>query len=298
MPWNGMNNRLPDFGFPEKLLRNAVNVDIDQGGFVHRRDGYNKVIDGAMMHSGWTGKFNSFVVRSGVLNRVTPGPVLTPIYSGISAPVTYEEIGEYVYLSDGYVSLKVAGNTISHWGDTISLADDQGIAALPHGRIVRHFRGRLYSVSGRFAFYTEPFAYDWYRPATNWIALPAEITIFEPVESGIWIVADKTYFYAGAGPSSFAPRDVSDAKATFGTAKRLPGRGVAWYSERGVVIAGEGELKEAHRKDVATHTAENGVGFVLERDGLYQYGASLKSPQMPTLAASSWSEMEIERKGA
>jgi hypothetical protein len=296
-PWpRGINNRQDQYALPDGSVFDAVNVNLDASGYAHRRYGYSKAINGVMAHSGWSGIGNAFYVTAGVLNRINADLSLTPIYSGISDRVSYCEIGDTVYLSDGHISLSVTGNTASTWGAGAAYADDRTITAPPPGRIVRHYRGRIYIASGQFIHYTEPMAYEWYRGGANFIPFPEPVTIMEPVDGGLWVVADKTYFLSGATPESFTVSVKGDFGAAFGTEVTVVGGfgpdkldGVIWHSDRGAVLGtNQGQLIELQTSNASTHTAESGIGFLREHDGMRQYIVSLNEPKAPALATTGW----------
>lgn len=296
-PWPiGIDNRQDASLLPKDAVSDAINVDFDTQGFAHRRAGYTKAAPGVMLHSGWDGAQGAFIVNAGDLCRVSSSLVMTPIYRGIAGPVTYCEIGGTVYASDGYVGLAIRNGVATRWSEDPQPPDDDTLDVLPPCSILRYYRGRMYSVSGQFVHYTEPPSYAHTRPATNWFAMTADITVFEPVKNGIWVVSDQTRFLSGAGPGQFNVVEAHAATAAAGTACTLvkgfgPEKtdGVIWYSDVGPVLGTDsGQLVELTSKHVTPHVATSGVGVVREIDGQRHFIASLYSPEVPAAGVRSW----------
>lgn len=299
-PWPlGINNRQDAALLPKNAVSDAINVDFDALGFAHRRAGYDKVADGSMLHSGWDGSQGAFIVKSGDLCSISANLTMTPIYRGIAGPVTYCEIGDTVYASDGYVGLAIRNGVVTRWSADPQIGDDDTLGVLPPGSILRHYRGRMYSVLCQFAHYTEPFDYAHTRPATNWIPMPDDITVFEPVKNGIWVVSDRTRFLSGAGPGQFNVVESHAATAASGTACQLvrgfgPKKvdGVIWFSSVGPVLGtDDGRLIELTSENVTPHVASSGVGVVREIDGQRHFIASLHAPEVPAMGVRSWFEI-------
>lgn len=169
-------------------------------------------------------------------------------------------------------------------GQPLSL---QFVSKPPPGRIVRQFRGRMYIADGKTIWYTDPGSLDHVRLADNFYQFTDDVTVMEPVLGGIWIVADKTYFYPGSGPDNFTQQSMLDYGALYGTAKRVPNSNdVMWYSDRGAVIATQdGQIKNLQEEHVATETGISGAALIRESDGVRQFIASIQNPVVSPLAA-------------
>lgn len=406
-PWPaGMNNVAQDYAMPTNkygkpvALRNAVNVDIDNSGFLGRRKGYAKIVSGTGVRDGFSCATGTYFVEGASLKRLNSDNTTTTLFVGITgAQCSYELVGTTVYFSDGIVNKKILsdGSVIS-WGlnvpaapvlsgvvgtygegtyigaitfvtadgqesgasefRSISVAKNAGIKfdALPSpqdpqvnrlrlylsaadgvvlymagevaagtvshsvtagrydsgkpldlqfiskpppGRIVREFRGRMYIADAYGAVWpTEPYAYDHVKTASSFFQFSKPVTVFEPVRGGVWIVADKTYFYAGTGPEDFLPQTMLDYGAVFGTSQRVPNSDdVLWYSERGVVKgSADGQIENLQEKHVAAENGSSGAAHVRESDGVRQFIASIRNTQVSPLAAQSFLEMEVVRK--
>lgn len=220
-------------------------------------------------------------------------PQVTKVRLYLSAPN-----GTTLYLA-GEVAIGTLSYSISAGrydnGQPLSL---QFVSKPPPGRIVRHFRGRMYIADGKTIWYTEPGALDHVRLADNFYQFPDDVAVMEPVLGGVWIVADKTYFYPGTGPDDFTQQSLLDYGALYGTAKRVPNSNdVMWYSDRGAVIAtADGRIKNLQEENVAAEAGSSGAALIRESNGVRQFIASVKNPVVSPLAAQSFLEMEVIRK--
>lgn len=223
---------------------------------------------------------------------VSPGAVSLRLYLSTANDTTLYMAKE---LSVGSSSYVISGGYLGE-GKPLDL---QFVSRPPPGRIVRHFRGRMYIADAYGAiWYTEPGAFDHVRLAGNFFQFSVPVTVMEPVKSGLWIVADKTYFYAGTGPQDFAPQEVLGYGAVFGTGQRVPNTDdVMWYSARGVVKGtSAGQVENLQETHVAAENGSSGAAMIREADGVQQFIASIKDPVVSPLIAQSFFSAEIIRK--
>lgn len=215
-------------------------------------------------------------------------------------------LGVYCSSANGTV-LRLAG-VMSSGADSAVVSTDPGggrelrtqfMTRMPAGSIVREFAGRLLMASGSVLWYSEPYAYSLLDPRKNFVQFASDITIVEPVEAGVFVCADKTYFLAGKDPSSWTQRKVLDYGAVLGTSVRNPENDVVWYGTDGVILAKQdGSVQNLTKPKVAIDTGTVGAGAYIERDGNRQYVASVQGGTVSTLAASDWMNMEVTRRGA
>jgi hypothetical protein len=187
--------------------------------------------------------------------------------------------------------------TTAELGTGAPLATQQ-VCAPPPGQIIREHNGRLYIASDRLLWVTEPYAPDWVNLSTGFIMQADYITVVEPVDAGVWVVSDKTYFFQGSGPEDFTIGGRLDYGAVYGTSARVPyTRDVVWYTPKGLVLAtGDGQVKNLQDQDVAPHTGTSGAALVREQDGLRQAVVSVQNAEVSRLAADSFIQMEVIRK--
>ena len=174
----------------------------------------------------------------------------------------------------------------------------QQISPPPAGQIIREHNGRLYIASDRVLWVTEPYAPDWVNLSTGFIMQTEYITIMEPVDAGVWLVSDQTYFFQGSGPEDFTIGQRLAYGAVYGTSARVPyTRDVVWYTPKGLVLAtGDGQVRNLQEQDVAPHDGSSGATLVREQDGLRQAVVSVQDASVSKLAADSFIQMEVIRK--
>lgn len=146
--------------------------------------------------------------------------------------------------------------------------------ALPPGNIVREFNGRLCSVSGNTIWYSDTY-HQGVMSSSNYIQFPEDVAIFEPCDNGVFVVADRTYWLAGPDIAKAEVVPVNDERASAGSACRVSGGGVVWFSESGLVKAtSDGQVTKL--MDDKVDVAMPATAATLHRsfDGIRQFVAS------------------------
>lgn len=173
------------------------------------------------------------------------------------------------------------------------------LAPIPAGDIVRCLSGRLLVAKGRFLYFSEPYMFGLFNPTRGFIQFPSDITVMETTSGGTWVCADQTYWFAGL---DIAAAEV-DAKAAYGG---VPGSGgvvpntneVFWMSPRGVMRGGQdGALKNLQEARVAVAPSGFAAGAFREVDGRKQFVESTFAAEPNRMAAASYMDAEIVRKG-
>lgn len=169
-----------------------------------------------------------------------------------------------------------------------SLATD-GLAPLPAGRLSL-FNGRLISAIGAVAYISEPYNFGHHDPIGGYIPFPAALCVVAPVVDGVYFVADKTYFLAGGNPATaeqmveVAPYGASAWSEFFDPSSKT----VGWFSDVGVVLAGNGgELRAVQFDHMATDTADTAATVIVETHGARYVFASLSGNVTPSKRVSS-----------
>jgi hypothetical protein len=164
-------------------------------------------------------------------------------------------------------------NEIAH-GDYLSLGNS-GVscdtfmhAAMPPGQALAHYRGSLLVASGQWLYISEPYRYGLHNARRGFIPFPAQISIVQPCEDGVYVCADKTYWLPG-DPLATQPMVVLPYGALPGSAAFSEREQAAyWQSERGAVIAKPGGLVEAPQDDALIfQPAESGFTWLREQHG-------------------------------
>lgn len=176
--------------------------------------------------------------------------------------------------------------------------DAQFISKPPAGRIIKQYKGRMYIADDTTLWYTEPYALDRVKLSQNFFQFPKSISVVEPVDGGIWVVADKTYFFRGSSPEDFVQETKLGYGAVFGTSSRVPNTtDVMWYSDRGVVVGAQGgDISNKQEMNVAAESGTSGAALVRDKDGAQQFIASIKDPAVSPLVAQSFFSAEVIRK--
>jgi len=246
--------------------------------------------------------------ESGALKPVTviapKGSTLSTItISGIQQAVGYQTC---VYLSppNGDVLFRIAKTSATSL--TVSVAPKTDgvrcrtmlLARIPPGQIVRYSSARLLVAKGKTLFYSELFAPHLYNPAKNYISFAENITMVEPVEGGVYVSADATYWLAG--DIAQAPLiTATPNKAVIGTSADIEStNNVFWMSERGMTVgAPGGEVSNVQEKNVAVDPAIAGASLYREQDGMKQMLSSVFGSQQTVMAARDSMDFEVIRKG-
>ena len=211
---------------------------------------------------------------------------------GISAMATapnVTQVNVYVTSPNGgelYLHQTLAQSSTASISDKTQLrtATNQYLAPMPGGDYVRYFRGRLYVVSGSWVWYSEPLYYGLTDVRSGFLTFGRTITMFEPVESGIFVgLREKVLFLRGNGPESFQEVPCTDRGAIAHTGTRVaadffspelvPDRGfpvATWLSERGMAVGradGSLALPQAERISLV---ADRGRVLFLQHAGIKQ----------------------------
>jgi hypothetical protein len=210
----------------------------------------------------------------------------------------------YLSMPNGSELFHVADVTTDSYTITAGRYDDANVLDLlfvspaPAGRIVRHHNGRMFVAdSVGNVFYSEPFQPDHFLLADNYLSFSAPVDIMEPVSGGIFFAyGDRTDFYAGDVEAGFEVSNIFDYGAVFGTGARDEDSAM-WQSQRGAVVGNPDGSAENISKHAYPDTASSGAAVLKEHDGMKHFIASLKSPSVSTLAARSFIDAEVIRRG-
>lgn len=170
-------------------------------------------------------------------------------------------------------------------------------ASMPPGSIVRHFNGRMLVAAGSLLYFSPPYRYGLYEPASGYIPLPAEITVMEPCDNGVYICADKTYWLPDFNGSKL--QELLPYGALAGTSVRSPAGKVAyWQSQRGLVMADlVGGVKNLQEAAVALGPAVSGASLFRSQDGMQHIVSTRVGAETSVAVSRSYMDAEIVRKG-
>jgi hypothetical protein len=217
---------------------------------------------------------------------------------GINASVTASDdpdvtgINLYMTTTSGQ-TLYLARRITTNQSASVSLRDEpapmltavtEGLRPPPAGHLITHYRGRIYTAAYDVLYYSEPFAYELFNMAGNWIPFNGMITLLAAAEDGIFIgTTDELFMLRGAAPDKFTLHRVSDCGALYATQTtgelRRSGanslqRTLFWESRRGkcsVSLAGGTEITYAALGVYSYECGLTGSGLLQSRDGMNLY---------------------------
>lgn len=172
----------------------------------------------------------------------------------------------------------------------LQAAETRFLEPLPPGSIVRYYRGRLYLAVGTRVVFSHPLRYGLHHPAEDYFLFSEEVTVLQPVDDGLFIVADRTYFYRGDEPGKMEVRVVSPHRAAQHSGLRVDGRrfkfrdplaaeSAYWFSDVGAVVGStNGRIEPLMEERVADRPYAVGASWVREHNGVHQVGTAVSRP--------------------
>ena len=173
------------------------------------------------------------------------------------------------------------------------------VSSPPPGSIIRIYKGRMYIVTGKIIWYSEPYSFSHFKLGESFLQFPYETTVMEPVDSGIFLANDReTFFYSGTPEEGFNITTKFNYGGLSDTGRKILGTSeVTWLSKRGVIVgSADGQCKNIQEANVATESGTSGATLVREQDGIKRIIACINDPQPSSLAATSFIEAEIIRR--
>lgn len=175
------------------------------------------------------------------------------------------------------------------------------ISPAPGARVVAYYNGRAYVADGVGAVhYSEPFEYDRFKIGSNFLQFPSAVDIMIPVDTGIFFAyGSTTEFYAGNPEDGFNIVPKFEYGGVLGSAKQVPNSSsVIWQSQRGTILGtADGQCKNIQEDTVAIESADSAATMVREREGVRHFVTSLRNPVASPMAAQSWIDAEVIRRG-
>jgi hypothetical protein len=170
-------------------------------------------------------------------------------------------------------------------------------APMPPGSIVRHFNGRMIVAAGPMLYFSAPYRYGLYEPASGYIPLPGEITVVEPCDAGLYICADKTYWLTDFSASRL--NELLPYGGLAESAVRSPAAQAAyWQSPHGLVRADmAGGVKNLQEAAIVFGPAERGASLFRSFDGMQHVVSTRAGAEQSVAVARSYMDAEIVRKG-
>ena len=155
------------------------------------------------------------------------------------------------------------------------------LQALPAGDALQLHGGRLYVVRGSAIYFSEPYQFGAMAP-TNFLQLPAPVTVLAAMPSGLFVVADKTYWMQGTDPAAASMAVVNEHTGIARSLARLSDGRAVWGSSQGVVVGnGAGEvvsLSDAVVPAPRLLPGTKGATLPMERNGVDQIISKRSQP--------------------
>lgn len=200
-----------------------------------------------------------------------------------------------------------AGAAVSYLGTHSpgKLLATQHMAPMEPCTLLEYYNGRVYGVVGNALMATQAMNYDLTRPATDYVLMPADLTMNKAVTDGLYLGSQHgVTFMAGADIGQFAPRSVDklapipgSAMAVDGALFEQPGNGVVWLTQRGWVFGGAGgQVKRLTESQMALPKYDRAAGLYREHDGMRQLVTFVKGGGEAAGASDSY-DVEIVRNG-
>jgi hypothetical protein len=158
--------------------------------------------------------------------------------------------------------------TIDDYADGRALST-RDLARMPAGSIARVFNGRLLVATGSALFSSEAYNFGLYNPEDGFLLFPGTVTIVVPMQNGVFVAADKTYWLAGTDVRTSEFFERLPYGAIPGTDARHPATETAyWKSVKGLVAANvDGSVNNLQEPMLAiTSAATWGATIVLADD--------------------------------
>lgn len=174
----------------------------------------------------------------------------------------------YATSKDGTVFNEVQAGVYSVESNDGAACPTQGMAEMPAGHSVTHYRGSMLVASGRFLYVSEPYRYGMCDMTRGFVPFPADITVIAPCDDGVFICADKTYWIAGDLFDS-SPVVVAQIGALRNSLHMDNEASTAyWQTKNGLAVAGRGGAL-AFPQDAALQfdDAANGMTWKRQQDG-------------------------------
>jgi hypothetical protein len=111
-----------------------------------------------------------------------------------------------------------------------------GRSETPAGDMLGITNSRLFVARDHVLFWSQPYEFGIYDPLADYALFPAPIDVLEPCNGGLWVIADKTYFFSAPGsPEGELIERLPYGAVRFASATSATDEGVYWLSTRGIV---------------------------------------------------------------
>jgi hypothetical protein len=155
----------------------------------------------------------------------------------------------------------------------------RSLRAMPPGRFIRFWKGRLLIVSGRHLFVSEPMDHGLYHPRHRFAQFKAPIAFIEPVEGGVFVglYRDTVVFLDGTDPAEWQVRRTGGREPIPGSSMRITadlldpemqitGELAVWLATNGYVLGlADGSIVQTQAQRIRLPFAAAGKTAVIGR---------------------------------
>jgi hypothetical protein len=281
----GLNNRIhplrvtvdPETGIQDLAI--AYNIDHDATGRISRRRGWEATAITASCHSLWCDGIDCLFVTGDALCVLGSDFTYNLIRQVTEdARMSYARVENRVYYANGS-EVGFVMNGLSYSWELPPIipgpSTERVFTGPPIGSLLAYYRGRMYVVSGRVAWYSEPFGIHLFDPPRNFVAFESGVRMIRPVKEGIFIGTDtNTLFLRGTEPKEFMYEKIATYPPIEGTDVEIDAskvgdgsiRGIAvvWTSEEGICLGTEeGKMINLTERRLVYPKSIRGAGLYL-----------------------------------
>ncbi len=217
--------------------------------------------------------------------------------------------GEILYLQ-GEITNGTSTYTIGDTYSYVTPLKSFNVYPAPTGHIIRYAHGRLWIAQDNILWYSEPFAYEWFKLQSNFLPFNTRIKAVMPTEGGMWVGADNLFYLNGRNPDQMRKDEKEPVQVVEGSDVKIPGAyifientplGYKWLftTNKGVFIGfNDGVVLNVTERNVVFPKADEGTGIFLQTDGINRYLSILKEKQSSgNMAASDLVTTTVIRNG-
>lgn len=143
------------------------------------------------------------------------------------------------------IQWNTTGNDGRFYDASGRILETQFMDILPAGQIIEYYKGKMYIADGSTLWFSQPYRFGVNKTSADFFSFPSHITICVAVDSGIYVVADQTYFITFSKTEEASLREVSQDVAVEGTGLLISGSDLGfefesevayWFGPKGATI--------------------------------------------------------------
>lgn len=213
-------------------------------------------------------------------------------------------VNVYVSFVNGDVAMRSKSVAVGAASTTVSLQSEIGAGKdasreaetlLPAGSLFLH-NGQLCSRAGKFVHVGSPYRPGYCDAVSNYIPFPADVSNAISAQSGVFVVADKTYWLLGEDLLDVQlVREVLPYGGVPGTDFKSPNKSfVGWFGAKGIVIGTQdGEVQAVMSDNIDLVPPASGFSIVRTSGGINRVVSCGWCLNLDNLAATTFSDYEF-----